>query len=129
MSPSYCPHCGAPLAQHDARPLDLRRVPEDAGPVRRFGLGGDATTGASWQEYRRPARPASVSSDVIAPALQAAVTAAASSLVAALPVVAFDLPWLMVPAAGAFGFALSWAALLAEHRLSLIHISEPTRPY
>ena len=119
MSPSYCPHCGAPLAQHDARPLDLRRVPEDAGPVRRFGLGGDATTGASWQEYRRPARPASVSSDVIVPALSAAVTAAASSLVAALPVVAFDLPWLMVPAAGAFGFALSWAALLAEHRRSL----------
>ena len=120
MSPSYCPHCGAPLApQHDARPLDLRRVPEDAGPVRRFGLGGDATTGASWQEYRRPARPASVSSDVIAPALQALVSALASSLVAALPAVAFDLPWLMVPAAGAFGFALSWAALLAEHRRSL----------
>lgn len=120
MSPSYCPHCGAPLApQHDARPLDLRRVPEDAGPVRRFGLGGDATTGASWQEYRRPARPASVSSDVIAPALQSLVIAAAASFVAILPAVAFDLSWLVVPTAGAFGFALSWALLLSEHRRSL----------
>ncbi len=115
MSPSYCPHCGAPLARE---PVALRRVPEDAGQVHQFAL-GSADIGASWQEYRRPARPASVSSDVATPALQSVVTAAAASFVAILPTVALDLPWLVVPAAGALAFALSWLALLAEHRRAL----------
>ncbi len=119
MSPSFCPHCGAPLREPDARPLNLRRVPDDAGPVRQFAFGDEAVASASWQEHRRPARPASVSSDVAAPALQSLVTAAAASFVAILPAVAFDLTWLIVPAAGAFAFAATWALLLAEHRRAL----------
>ena len=90
MSPSYCPHCGAPLAQRelDARP-GLRRVPDDAGNVHRFRLGdGAAETGATWQEFRRPAREANVASDVATPALQSLVTAAAAAFVSIVPVVA-----------------------------------------
>ena len=121
MTPSYCPHCGAPLAQRelDARP-GLRRVPDDAGNVHRFRLGdGAADTGATWQEFRRPARPANVASDVATPALQSTVTAAAAAFVAIVPAVAFDLSWLVVPTAGALAFALSWAALLRDGRASL----------
>lgn len=134
MSPSYCPHCGAPLAQRelDARP-GLRRVPDDAGNVHRFRLGdGAAETGATWQEFRRPARPANVASDVATPALQSLVTAAAAAFVAIVPAVAFDLSWLVVPTAGALAFALSWAALLRDGRASLWEVEtfqrEPATP-
>lgn len=123
MSPSYCPHCGEPLA----RP-GLRRVPDNAGSVRRFGLGdGDTAAGATWQEFRRPARAANVSSDVATPALQSLVTAAAAAFVAIVPAVAFDLPWLMVPTAGAIAFALTWALLLAEHRRTLWEVETHQR--
>ena len=116
MSPSFCPHCGAPIQR---KPLALRRVPEDAGAVRQFAFGGDVASGATWQEHRRPARPADVASDVAAPALQAFVTGLAAAGVALLLVVGLRLPWLAVPAAGAVAFALSWLALLAEHRRAL----------
>ena len=134
MSPSYCPHCGAPLAQRelDARP-GLRRVPDSSGEVRRFRLGdGDATTSATWQEFRRPARPANVASDVATPALQSLVTAAAAAFVSIVPAVAFDLSWLVVPTAGAIAFAASWAALLRDGRASLWEVEtyqrEPATP-
>ena len=134
MSPSYCPHCGEPLAQRelDARP-GLRRVPDDAGNVHRFRLGdGAADTGATWQEFRRPARPANVASDVATPALQSLVTAAAAAFVSIVPAVAFDLSWLVVPTAGAIAFALSWAALLRDGRASLWEVEtyqrEPATP-
>ena len=134
MSPSYCPHCGAPLAQRelDARP-GLRRVPDDAGNVHRFRLGdGAAETGATWQEFRRPAREANVASDVATPALQSLVTAAAAAFVSIVPAVAFDLSWLVVPTAGAIAFALSWAALLRDGRASLWEVEtyqrEPATP-
>ena len=120
MSPQYCPHCGSALpAQHDARPLDLRRVPDDAGAVRAFAFGGDVASGATWQEYRRPARPAAVGSDVVTPALQAFVSGLAAACVAIVPTVLLNLPWLVVPTAGGVAFALSWALLLTEHRRSL----------
>ena len=119
MSPQFCPHCGAPVAQHDARPLDLRRVPDDAGAVRAFAFGGDVASGATWQEYRRPARPAAVGSDVVTPALQAFVSGLAAACVAIVPTVLLNLPWLVVPTAGGVAFALSWALLLTEHRRSL----------
>ncbi len=130
MSPSFCPHCGAPLQRE---PLALRPVPDDAGAVRQFAFGGDVASGATWHEYRRPARPADVASDVATPALQAFVTGLAASCVALLPVLAFDdLPWLAVPAAGAVAFALSWLALLAEHRRALWQVEtyqrEPNAP-
>ena len=135
MSPSYCPHCGEPLAQRDeldARP-GLRRVPDSSGEVRRFRLGdGDATTSATWQEFRRPARPANVASDVATPALQSLVTAAAAAFVSIVPAVAFDLSWLVVPTAGAIAFAASWAALLRDGRASLWEVEtyqrEPATP-
>ena len=137
MSPSYCPHCGEPLARRDelgARP-GLRRVPDDAGSVHRFRLGdGAADTGATWQEFRRPARAANVASDVATPALQSVVTAVAACFVAIVPMLAFDLSWLVLPTAGAFAFALSWAALLREGRAALWEVEtyqrepEPATP-
>lgn len=120
MSHSFCPHCGEPLAQRDLDTLPgLRRVPDAAGEVQRFRLGGASEPSATWQEYRRPARAANVSSDVATPALQSLVTAAAAAFVAIVPVVAFDLSWLVVPTAGALAFALSWAALLRDGRAAL----------
>ena len=137
MSPSYCPHCGEPLAQRDelaARP-GLRRVPDAAGGVRRFRLGdGAAVTGATWQEFRRPAREANVASDVATPALQSLVTAGAAAFVSAVPMFAFDLSWLVVPTASAIAFALSWAVLLRDGRASLWEVEtfqrepEPATP-
>jgi hypothetical protein len=108
-------------------------VPDDAGNVHRFRLGdGAAETGATWQEFRRPARPANVASDVATPALQSLVTAAAAAFVAIVPAVAFDLSWLVVPTAGALAFALSWAALLRDGRASLWEVEtfqrEPATP-
>ena len=120
MSPSYCPHCGAQFAQRelDARP-GLRRLPDDSGTTRRAAFGGESSSGASWQEFRRPARAANVASDVATPALQSVVTGVASAFVAIVPAVAADLSWLVVPTAGAIGFALSWLVLLREGRRAL----------
>ena len=138
MSPSYCPHCGEPLAhQHDeldARP-GLRRVPDAAGVVQRYQLGDSPTTSAAtWQEYRRPARAANVAADVATPALQSVVTGVAASFVAIVPAVAFDLSWLIVPTAGAVAFALSWWWLLRDGRAALWEVEtfqrepEPATP-
>ncbi len=118
----YCPNCGEPLAHQrdelDARP-GLRRVPDSSGITRRVALGGDTSTGATWQEHRRPARAANVASDVATPALQSFVTGVAASFVAIVPAVAFDLSWLVVPTAGAVAFALSWWWLLRDGRAAL----------
>ncbi len=122
MSHSYCPHCGEPLAQRsdlDTRP-GLRRVPDEIGVTRRYALGsGDNATGASWQEFRRPARAANVASDVATPALQALVSSVAAAFVSIVPVAAFDLSWLVVPTAAGLAFALSWLALLRDGRRGL----------
>ena len=119
---SYCPHCGERLAQRDeldARP-GLRRVPDSAGDVRRFGLGdGAAEPGATWQEYKRPARAANVASDVATPALQSLVTGIAAAFVGVVLAFAFDLSWLAGPTAGALAFALSWWWLLRDGRAAL----------
>lgn len=134
MSHSYCPHCGEPLAQRDeldARP-GLRRVPDSAGDVRRYGLGGDNATGASWAEYRRPARAANVASDVSTPALQSLVTGVAAAFVAIVPAVVLDISLLAVPVAGALAFAMSWWWLLRDARAALWEVEtyqrEPTPP-
>lgn len=122
---SHCPYCGEPLAQHAqrdelaARP-GLRRVPDSSGEVRRFGLGdGAAEPGATWQEYRRPARAANVSSDVATPALQSLVTGVAAAFVGVVLAFVFDLSWLAGPTAGALAFALSWWWLLRDGRAAL----------
>ena len=119
---SYCPHCGEPLAQRDdldARP-GLRRVPDNEGNVRRFRLGdGAAEPAATWQEFRRPARAANVASDVATPAAQALITALAACFVGVVLKFALDLPWLVVPTAGALAFALSWWLLLRDGRAAL----------
>lgn len=137
MSHSFCPNCGHQLAQReelDARP-GLRRVPDSAGEVQRFRLGdGEATSGATWQEYRRPARAANVASDVATPALQALITGAAAAVVSVVPTAALELSWLVVPAAGALAFALSWAALLRDAAARLWEVEtlqrepEPAKP-
>lgn len=136
MSPSYCPHCGEPLAhQRDelaARP-GLRRVPDVAGEVQRYQLGDTPTSSAAtWQEYRRPARAANVAADVATPALQSLVTGVAAAFVAIVPAVVLDLSWLVVPTAGAFAFALSWWWLLRDARAALWEVEtfqrEPVEP-
>lgn len=132
----YCPNCGEPLAHQrdelDARP-GLRRVPDAAGVVQRYQLGDSPTTSAAtWQEHRRPARAANVSSDVATPALQSLVTGAAAAFVAIVPVVALDLSWLVVPTAGAFAFASSWWWLLRDSAARLWEVEtfqrEPSPP-
>lgn len=136
MPHSYCPHCGEPLAhQHDelaARP-GLRRIPDSSGDVRRYALGDSPTSSAAtWQEYRRPARAANVSSDVATPALQSLVTGIAAAFVGIVPAVVLDISWLVVPTAGAIAFALSWAWLLRDARAALWEVEtfqrEPVEP-
>lgn len=122
MTQKYCPHCGERMIviQDDlaTRP-GLRRVPDSSGITRRVAWGADTSTGALWQEHRRPARAANVASDVATPALQAFISGVAAAAVAIVPAAALDLSWLVVPTAGALAFAGSWLMLLREDRASL----------
>jgi hypothetical protein len=129
---SYCPTCGR---AHDQflRP-GLRRIPTDVYTRQRayFATGDVADIGATFYEHRRPARQATVASDVVVPLLQSGVTAVLTSLVAIVPAYALNLSWLVVPTAGALAFVLMWARLLADHRRALWDVdryqSEPERP-
>lgn len=115
----YCPHCGGRLADDlDGRP-GLRLIPDDGGRVARYGLGDVAEGGPAWHEFRRPARPADVTADVIAPALQAVVTGVAAAAVSAVAALSLNLSLWAVPTAAGLAFAGAWLYLLRDGRAAL----------
>jgi len=127
-----CPFCKAPAdwRKQIARADDVTRLPawqpwlKTRYSAMGMGMAQAIDAGAEY-ERRRPARNASMESDVLVPFLQSTFTGLLAGIVGsgvALLVFPTSPAWISGPSVGAIAWGIAWMVLLKDHRALLWEI-------